>query len=145
MNWRIGQLQSQHEACLAIVEDIQARSDHIADRPSAVDITLMLARLTGILRIHLALEDEILYPALRNAKDPKIAAAAERHWQEMGGLADTFLDFVDRWKRADMVLAEPELFRGESAVVFKALGDRIGREHDEIYPMAERLGAARAA
>ncbi len=145
MNWRFGQLQSQHEACLAIVEDIQARSDHIADRPSAVDITLMLARLTGILRIHLALEDEILYPALRNAKDPKIAAAAERHWQEMGGLADTFLDFVDRWKRADMVLAEPELFRSESAVVFKALGDRIGREHDEIYPMAERLGAARAA
>ena len=145
MNWRIGQLQSQHEACLAIVEDIQARSAHIADRPSAVEITLMLARLTGILRIHLALEDEILYPALRNAKDPKIAATAERHWQEMGGLGDTFLDFVDRWKRADALLAAPEQFRTESAVVFKALGDRISREHDEIYPMAERLRAVRAA
>ncbi|WP_017672777.1 hemerythrin domain-containing protein [Blastomonas sp. AAP53] len=145
MNWRIGQLQSQHDACLAIVEDIQARSAHIADRASAVEITLMLARLTGILRIHLALEDEILYPALRNAKDPKIAAAAEHHWQEMGGLADTFLDFVDRWKRADMVLNESELFRRESAGVFKALGDRIGREHAEIYPMAEKLRAARAA
>lgn len=145
MNWRIGQLQSQHEACLAIVEDIQARSDHITDRGSAVDIALMLARLTGILRIHLALEDEILYPALRNAKDPQIAAAAEQYWQEMGGLADTFLDFVDRWKRADMVLADPARFRSESEVVFKALGDRIGREHDEIYPMAERLRAVRAA
>ncbi|WP_081985134.1 hemerythrin domain-containing protein [Sphingomonas sp. 35-24ZXX] len=145
MNWRIGQLQSQHEACLAIVEDIQARSAHIADRPSAVEITLMLARLTGILRIHLALEDEILYPALRNAKDPKIATAAEHYWREMGGLADTFLDFVDRWKRADMLLTEAERFRSESAAVFKALADRIGREHDEIYPMAERLRAARAA
>lgn len=145
MNWRIGQLQSQHEACLAIVGDIEARSAHIADRPSAVEITLMMARLTGILRIHLALEDEILYPALRNASDPHIAQMAERYWQDMGGLADTFLDFVDRWKRADMLLTEPERFRSESAVVFKALTERIAREHDEIYPMAERLRAARAA
>jgi len=145
MNWRIGQLQSQHEACLAIVEDIQARSVQIADRGTAVEITLMLARLTGILRIHLALEDEILYPALRNASDPAIAATAERYWQEMGGLADSFLDFVDRWKRADRVLEQADGFRAESALVFKALGDRIAREHADIYPMAEGLRAARAA
>jgi hemerythrin-like domain-containing protein len=145
MNWRIGQLQSQHEACLAIVEDIVARSADVADRSSAVEITLMLARLTGILRIHLALEDEILYPALRNASDRDIAQTAEHYWQEMGGLADTFLDFVDRWKRADTLLAEAARFRSESAVVFQALADRIGREHDEIYPMAEKLRTARAA
>ena len=144
MNWRIGQLEAQHEACLAIVEDIQARSRHIADRPAAVEITLMLARLTGILRIHLALEDEILYPALRNAPDPRIAEMAERFWQDMGGLADAFLDFVDRWKRADALLADAEGFRIESTRVFKALTDRIDHEHAEIYPMAERLRAARA-
>ena len=40
MNWRIGQLQSQHEACLAIVHDIEARSAAIADRCAAVEITL---------------------------------------------------------------------------------------------------------
>jgi hypothetical protein len=145
MNWRIGQLQSQHEACLAIVEDIQARSKQIADRPAAVEITLMLARLTGILRIHLALEDEILYPALRNAPDPKMAETAERYWQSMGGLADAFLDFVDRWKRADALLAGQDAFRAESAHVFAALAERIAHEHAEIYPMAERLRAIRAA
>lgn len=145
MNWRIGQLQSQHEACLAIVQDIQARSAHIPDRPAAVEITLMLARLTGILRIHLALEDEILYPALRNASDPEMARTAERYWQEMGGLADAFLDFVDRWKRADRLLADQQAFRTEAAHVFAALGDRIEREHGEIYPMAEKLRIARAA
>lgn len=145
MNWRIGQLQSQHDACLAIVQDIQARSIRIADRPAAVEITLMLARLTGILRIHLALEDEILYPALRNASDPAMARTAERYWQEMGGLADAFLDFVDRWKRADVLLADADRFRAESAHVFAALADRIAREHEDIYPMAERLRAARAA
>lgn len=145
MNWRIGQLQSQHEACLAIVQDIQVRSVHIPDRPSAVEITLMLARLTGILRIHLALEDEILYPALRNARDPEVARAAERYWREMGGLADGFLDFVDRWKRADALLADADRFRAESKLVFSALAERIEREHAEIYPMAERLRISRAA
>ncbi len=145
MNWRIGQLQSQHEACLAIVHDIEARSAVIADRGAAVEITLMLARLTGILRIHLALEDEILYPALRNASDARIAETAERYWQEMGGLAGAFLDFVDRWKRADTLLAEADRFRSESTLVFGALAERIAREHGEIYPMAERLRAARAA
>ncbi|WAC23037.1 hemerythrin domain-containing protein [Blastomonas sp. SL216] len=138
-------MQSQHEACLAIVHDIEARSVAIADRGAAVEITLMLARLTGILRIHLALEDEILYPALRNASDPVIAQTAERYWQEMGGLADAFLNFVDRWKRADRLLAEADCFRSESALVFAALAERIAREHGEIYPMAERLRAARAA
>lgn len=145
MNWRICQLQSQHEACLAIVQDIQARSVQIADRPAAVEITLMMARLTGILRIHLALEDEILYPALRNASDAEVARTAERYWQEMGGLADAFLDFVDRWKRADVLLADADRFRAESAHVFAALAERIEREHAEIYPMAERLRTARAA
>ncbi|ESZ85447.1 MAG: hemerythrin [Blastomonas sp. CACIA14H2] len=138
-------MQSQHEACLAIVQDIQARSVQIADRPAAVEITLMMARLTGILRIHLALEDEILYPALRNASDAEVARTAERYWQEMGGLADAFLDFVDRWKRADVLLADADRFRAESAHVFAALAERIEREHAEIYPMAERLRTARAA
>lgn len=105
----------------------------------------MLARLTGILRIHLALEDEILYPALRNSPDPQIAAIGQRYWDEMGGLADTFLDFIDRWKRADALLANQERFRSESAAVFKALEKRIEREHHEVYPLAERTRSSRAA
>ncbi len=143
--WRIAQLQSQHEACLAILQDIQTRSMHISDRAAAVEITLMVARLTGILRIHLALEDEILYPALRRSSDPRTAEIGERYWREMGGLADMFLDYVDRWKRADAVLAEQERFRSESATVFKALADRIEKEHREIYPLAEQVAATRAA
>ncbi|MDM7957585.1 hemerythrin domain-containing protein [Blastomonas sp.] len=143
--WRIAQLQSQHEACLAIIQDIQTRSACIADRPSAVEITLMLARLTGILRIHLALEDEILYPALRKSSDPHVAAIGERAWREMGGLADIFLDFIDRWKRADALLANQARFRSESDTVFKALAQRIDMEHREVYPLAEHSKATRAA
>jgi hemerythrin-like domain-containing protein len=143
--WRIAQLQSQHEACLAIVEDIKERSAHVADRPSAVEITLMLARLTGILRIHLALEDEILYPALRKSSDPQIADIGERSWRDMGGLADVFLDFIDRWKRADVLLAEQARFRSESETVFRALAQRIEMEHRDIYPLAVQIAATRAA
>lgn len=143
--WRIARLQVQHEACLAIVQDINARCHPVADRQTAVDITLMLARLTGILRIHLALEDEILYPALRNSSDPDIAEIGARFWQEMGGLADRFLEFVERWKRADVLLAEQDRFRSESAAVFKALADRIDREHRDVYPLVARIGRANAA
>lgn len=143
--WRIAQLQSQHEACLAIVHDIQARSIAIPDRLHAVEITLMLARLTGILRIHLALEDEILYPALRKSSNPRTAEIGERAWREMGGLADVFLDFVDRWKRADVLLAEQDRFRSESDAVFRALVQRIEMEHREVYPIAAQIAASRVA
>ncbi|MCG6119098.1 MAG: hemerythrin domain-containing protein [Blastomonas sp.] len=142
--WRIAQLQSQHEACLAIIQDIQTRSAVIADRTSAVEITLMLARLTGIMRIHLALEDEILYPALCKSGDPRIAEIGERACREMGGLADTFLDFIDRWKRADALLAEQAGFRSESDAIFAALAQRIEMEHREVYPLADHLTAMRA-
>jgi hemerythrin-like domain-containing protein len=142
---RTAQLKSQHEACLAIVGDINRRSVRIEDRASAVEITMMLARLTGILRIHLALEDEILYPALRKSPDRAVAEIGERYWREMGGLADTFLNFVDRWKRADTLLAEQSRFRTEAAEVFKALGDRIAMEHREVYPLAERIKMRRVA
>ncbi len=142
---RTAHLQSQHEACFAIVQDIKARSVSIADRPGAVEVTIMLARLTGILRIHLALEDEILYPALRNSNDPGIAEIGERYWRELGGMADTFLDFIDRWKRADVLLAEQARFRCESAEVFKTLAKRIAIEHREVYPLVERMRTARAA
>lgn len=142
---RIAQLQSQHEACLAIVQDIQAHSAHIADRLSAVEITFMLARLTGILRIHLALEDEILYPALRKSSNPRTAEIGERCWQEMGGLADTYLDFADAWKRADVLLADQARFRSESAAVFKALAERISHEHREVYPLVAQIESIRAA
>lgn len=143
--WRIAQLTSQHDACLAIVQDIQARSAHIADRLGAVEITMMLARLTGIMRIHLALEDEILYPALRKSSNPRTAEIGERAWREMGGLADVFLDFVERWKRADVVLAEQARFRSESGTVFGALVQRIETEHREVYPLATQIAASRAA
>lgn len=143
--WRIAQLKSQHEACLAIVQDIRSRSSHITDRLGAVEITMMLARLTGIMRIHLALEDEILYPALRKSSNPRTAEIGERAWREMGGLADVFLDFVERWKRADVVLAEQVRFRSESGTVFGALVHRIETEHREVYPLATQIAASRAA
>ena len=133
MNWRIAQLQSQHEACLAIVGDIQTRSAQIADRPSAVEITLMLARLTGILRIHLALEDEILYPALRNHQGPR----RSRHRRAVLAGNGRACRHVPRLCRSLEA-------RGYAADRAGAVPQRGGRRSSRRWPIASAASIARS-
>jgi len=139
MSWRAQQLIHQHEEVLALTRDIEAAARAIADRDAAVAITLQLARLAGILRIHHALEDEILYPALRSSPDPETARRGERLWREVGGVAEAFMHFSGNWKRADTLLAEQHRFRSEAHAMFAMIAHRITIEQREVFPLAERV------
>lgn len=137
---RTANLRRQHDAAVAIVGEMnRLLSDRpgIEARDGAVQATLLLAKLTGLLRIHFAQEDRQLYPALMASGRGGVAAVARRFFEEMGSLGPTYGAFSQRWASAEQVLSDPRGFRRESRTVFAALADRITRENDQLYPLAD--------
>ena len=136
-------LRRQHDAVLNLIEEIVAASDRLGDGPDGLDpgcpseIGLMLARMTGILRIHFAQEDRLLYPGLMRSGDIETANTATRFFDEMGDLGQVYADFAGRWTMA-AIRSDPRKFREESQGVFTVLGERIARENEQLYPLAER-------
>lgn len=105
----------------------------------AEEIVAQLLAMTGAIKLHLAAEDRVLYPALANASDPLVAQTSRMFQQEMGGLAETLTGFVSRWNLAAKISQNPQGFRDEANAVFKALHMRVQRENRELYPMAEAI------
>jgi DNA-binding transcriptional LysR family regulator len=102
-------------------------------------IVAHLVTMSGVIKMHLAAEDRVLYPALANASDPVVAQTGKLFQQEMGGLAGTYGAFVSRWNLATKVAQDPQGFRDEANAVFKALHMRVQRENRELYPLAEMV------
>jgi hemerythrin-like domain-containing protein len=103
-----------------------------------------LSGMSMSIRFHLASEDSVLYPALRASSHPEVAAVGERFQSEMDGIAGAYAAFVGRWRVGAHIASSSEEFRAEANAVFKALHERIRREEQELYPVAERvLGAGR--
>ena len=137
---RTANLRRQHDAAVTIVGEINnlllARPG-VEVRDGAFQATLLLAKLTGLLRIHFAQEDRQLYPALMASGRGGVAEVARRFFEEMGDLGPTYGAYAQRWASADQILSDPRGFRRESKTVFTALADRITRENEQLYPLAD--------
>lgn len=134
---RSANLRRQHDAILALASDLTDAQSTLATHAEAALAATRLAKLTGVLNLHLAAEDRALYPQLRASSDPAVAETARRFMREMGGLAKVYAEFAARWRSATTILADPEGFRTETAAVLSALGTRIERENTELYPLAD--------
>lgn len=102
-------------------------------------ILKQLFSMSSVIKLHLAAEDRMLYPALASAADPLVAQTGKQFQSEMGGLAAVYAAFVTRWNLATKIAADPQGFKDDANVVFKALHQRIQRENRELYPLAEQV------
>jgi hypothetical protein len=102
-------------------------------------ICKQLLAMAGTIKLHLAAEDRVLYPALAQADDPFVAHVGRKFQQEMGGIAEAFAAFVARWNLASKIAADPAGFKDEANAIFKALHTRVQRENRDLYPLAEMI------
>ncbi|HET8764192.1 MAG TPA: hemerythrin domain-containing protein [Rhodanobacter sp.] len=105
----------------------------------AHDIAEQLATMAAQIKLHLALEDQVLYPELARVADTALAALATRYQGEMAALTEAFAEFVAHWRVAAHIEADPEGFRHAANVVLKALHERLQREEAEFFPAVARL------
>ena len=134
----IERFKKEHVDLLAAVTSLRELVQH-GVREQAEPIHRQLSAMNSAIKLHLAAEDRMLYPALMKAADPAIARTGQQFQEEMGGLAAAYMAFAARWSLAGKIAADPHGFRDDANGVFKALHLRVQRENRELYPLAERL------
>jgi methyl-accepting chemotaxis protein len=127
----------QHGELLSIVHRMVELFDGGTLAADGEPARALLVELTGKIRLHLAREDEKLYPALLAHSDPAVRAMTTRYIDEMGDLAAAYQQFAVAWPTALAISKNADEFERQARGVFGALGDRINRENQEFYAMAD--------
>lgn len=125
--------RQQHDEILVIAGEIQKKLKTKAD---AQELRTILSSLAGKLNFHLAMEDKALYPRVMKM-DAAAHAVAKRFVSEMGGLAEQFGAFNNKWQ-VSAIRSDPDGFASEAHKIFNALGKRVARENAELYPLADK-------
>lgn len=132
--------RSQH----AEIADIVVRIESILSKPNwsteAQAIRQAFSELSAKLRIHLALEDDVLYPRLARHSDQKIRDMAVSYQTEMGGIRQAYEGFLTQWVHSGKLLTDSSGFQAAIKGLFAALKDRIHRENTEVYTLVDSVG-----
>jgi hemerythrin-like domain-containing protein len=106
---------------------------------NAETIAGIVVSMNHTIKLHLAAEDRVLYPAFTRSRNAAAIQVAKKFQVEMGSIAAAYNDFSLNWNTSSKVKADPEGFRKAANQVYKALHDRIRRENRHLYPLAEQV------
>lgn len=137
---RTDRFRRQHQEILQLMAQITSMLDTSQPGEKARDIRTQLSVLAGKLNVHLAMEDNALYPSLLEQKDGNVGLVARKYAEEMGHIKETFAGYLKKWPTPMAIQNDPGRFSGETREIFAALARRIQREDDELYPLVDRLG-----
>ena len=108
----------------------------------AADVHRALSSLSGILKVHLAMEDRSLYPNLVNHRDVALRTLAIRFLDERATLRDRYEEYKARWCSASVIEAIPERFIDDSRQILGMMWTRMKMEDDILHPEIVRVFAA---
>ncbi|NVE95095.1 hemerythrin domain-containing protein [Altererythrobacter lutimaris] len=129
----------QHAALEKLATELSEAMSRIDADPDAERCAHIIAKMTGILILHLAAEDRSLYPRMIASSDPAVSKTASEFAEEMGNLAPAYSEFEAKWRSADAICDDPQGFRQEAQAILQALSTRIHRENTVLYPIAESM------
>ena len=101
-----------------------------------------LSSLSGILKVHLAMEDRSLYPNLVNHRDLDLRTLAQRFLDERAALRDRYDDYQHRWPSPTAIERDAERFIDDSRQILGMLWTRMKTEDDVLHPAIVRVFAA---
>ena len=81
----------------------------------------------------------MLYPRLFASSDPDLAQTAREFSVEMGGLAEAYVDYAEKWN-AHSIEQDWSEYCAETRGIIEALTTRITRENRESLPAARGDG-----
>jgi Hemerythrin HHE cation binding domain len=136
----LAKLREEHAELVRLVRRLEAFVEQPCPPPQT-DLFELRGQLNSTLIAHLKAEDWVLYPRLLASDDPAIARTAQAFNNEMGGLAQTYAVYAEKWT-AGTIQLDWAGYCSESRVICDALSHRITRENRELYPLIERLDRA---
>jgi hemerythrin-like domain-containing protein len=99
------------------------------------NIRALLGEFADVLRRHLELEDEHLYPDLCSASNDVLRRKARRYQLHMGGIAEGFALFCKRWNETE-IASSSSRFWEDWKVLESALLQRMESEDRDLYAAA---------
>lgn len=132
-------LRRQHEELVNLVGEISGHLDSRMNDTTANSVFDLLTTLTGKVKLHLAMEDNSLYPRMIESPIAEAAETARKFQTEMGDLSKVYLDYANRWNSPRSIGQDASTFIAETKAVFNALGKRIERENTQLYPLADTI------
>ena len=132
----IDKFKQQHVeilSCISALRSLVKQGIH----DNAAEISRLIISMSSTIKLHLAVEDKILYPALEATNNPSLANMGKRFQDEMTSIALAYLNFAKKWNTASTVSNNPEDFRSDANSVLRALYDRMRKEDVDFYPAIE--------
>jgi hypothetical protein len=138
----IDNLTRQHRELVKMATEMFGWLDVEKLQRGAGDAHRLLSSLTGILNVHLAMEDRSLYPRLLQHFDAPLRDLARRFLDERGVLREQFDAYRARWPSTATIEAGAAAFIDETRVVLGMLWNRMKLEDDVLHPEIVRTFAA---
>lgn len=132
----IEKFKQQHVDILSCIAQLRNLSKSGVSK-NADAISKLIVTMSSTIRLHLAVEDKMLYPALEKGGDVALASLGRKFKSEMTGIASAYLDFARRWNTASTLMNNPDGFRTDANIVLKTLYERMRREDTDFYPLIE--------
>jgi len=131
--------RDEHHRILKRAAELLSSCEQVKSGADMVEARKAVQRLDAVLRGHLMREDDELYGRLGASDDPDVRATAAQAMEDMGGLAQAWIGFVEQCEQARFPQDRDRLSAG-CRTLLKALAERVRWENEVLYPMAERLG-----
>lgn len=98
-----------------------------------------VSSLSGILKVHLAMEDRSLYPRLLQHPEAQMRALARRFLDERHAIRQRFEDYRALWSSAAAIVGSPAAFVDDTRLMLGMLWSRMKLEDDVFHPEIIRL------
>ncbi|MYM22603.1 hypothetical protein GTP46_08090 [Duganella sp. FT135W] len=136
---RTDNFRKQHVEILTIAREINQQLGPELSEQEAAGIRRQLSKMHGLVGLHLAMEDQSLYPSMFGSTDAEARKLAQQYSEEMGGLAAAFEAHMKQWASNTAISDAAAMFTEQTKGIFNALSKRIHRENTQLYPVADAL------
>lgn len=123
----------QHHDILAHIAALRDLA-HAGVARNAEDIARRIVAMSSLIKLHLAVEDQALYPALQRSRDRRLADMGRQYQQEMASIAAAYGAFAARWNTPRRLALHEEGFRRDANTVLRQVFERMRREDMAFYP-----------
>ncbi len=132
-------LEKQHQEILNILNKISVILKEKNSSGCAEDLYKLLTNLQSLLNRHFLLEDDYMYPVLREHPDKRIRNVVNSFFAEIEGLKQEFFAYTAKWNSVKDITDSYELFLSETQKIVIALKNRIDREDKSLFPAIARI------
>jgi len=131
----IDNLKRQHRELTKVTMEIVPRLEAGRVEVEAAVIRRHLQSLSGILKVHTAMEDRSFYPFLMAHRDLELRGLATRFLAARDEIQERYLAYSARWLEAGAIEKDAARFVAESRAMFLELGTRMMQEDREFHPL----------